>query len=192
MCIGYHLSTGKIGCLYLQNSGLSNAINPLISIAHKKVYSIPLFLLIGWRGAPGTKDEPQHQAKGQITKKLLKNLDIKYCELKNKKDFKTIEKLIRYSKNNNSPVACLVKKNILFNKNKNSNQRTYKGIIREDFIKILLKTIKNKTKIISTTGYTSRELYQVRENMNYLKVKIFIWLVVWGACISSRTWLIII
>ena len=110
MCIGYHLSTGKIGCLYLQNSGLSNAINPLISIAHKKVYSIPLFLLIGWRGAPGTKDEPQHQAKGQITKKLLKNLDIKYCELKNKKDFKTIEKLIRYSKIITLLLLVLLKK----------------------------------------------------------------------------------
>ena len=55
LCIGYHLSTGNLPCAYMQNSGLGNAINPLISIAHKKVYSIPLLLLIGWRGAPALK-----------------------------------------------------------------------------------------------------------------------------------------
>ena len=60
LCVGNHLATGNLPCVYLQNSGLGNAINPLVSIAHKKVYSIPLLLLIGWRGAPGIKDEPQH------------------------------------------------------------------------------------------------------------------------------------
>ena len=65
--IGYYLSTKKIPCIYLQNSGLSNAINPLISIASKSVYSIPLFLMIGWRGSPKKSDEPQHLAKGKIT-----------------------------------------------------------------------------------------------------------------------------
>ena len=69
--IGYHLSTSKIPCVYMQNSGLSNAINPLISIAHKDVYSIPLLLIIGWRGAPNKPDEPQHKAKGKITKEIL-------------------------------------------------------------------------------------------------------------------------
>ena len=64
----------KLACVYLQNSGLGNAVNPLISIAHKNVYSIPLLLLIGWRGAPGKKDEPQHIEKGKITIKLLKLL----------------------------------------------------------------------------------------------------------------------
>ena len=70
--IGYHLSKKKIAAVYLQNSGLGNAINPLISIASKEVYSIPMLLIIGWRGAPGLKDEPQHKAKGKITSKLLK------------------------------------------------------------------------------------------------------------------------
>ena len=70
--IGYYLSTKKIPCIYLQNSGLGNAINPLISVAHRKVYSIPMILLIGWRGSPNVKDEPQHKVKGAITKKLLK------------------------------------------------------------------------------------------------------------------------
>ena len=68
--IGYYLSTKKIPCIYMQNSGLSNALNPLISIANKKVYSIPLILILGWRGSPRFKDEPQHNVKGKITENI--------------------------------------------------------------------------------------------------------------------------
>ena len=75
--IGYYLSTNKLPCIYMQNSGLSNALNPLLSIAHKKVYSIPLILIIGWRGSPRIKDEPQHNVKGKITINILKLLNIK-------------------------------------------------------------------------------------------------------------------
>ena len=75
--IGYYLSSNKIPIIYMQNSGLSNALNPLISIAHKKVYSVPLILVIGWRGSPQIKDEPQHNVKGQITEQILKLLNIK-------------------------------------------------------------------------------------------------------------------
>ena len=71
MAIGYYLATKKIPCVYMQNSGLSNALNPLISIAHHKVYSIPLILIIGWRGSPRLKDEPQHNVKGKITEKII-------------------------------------------------------------------------------------------------------------------------
>ena len=114
--IGYHLSTKKLPCVYFQNSGLGNAINPLISIAHKKVYSIPLLLLIGWRGAPGKKDEPQHLSKGFITPELLKLLNIRYCTLNSEKDFKKLKKLLIYANKNNVAVACLIKKDVLFKK----------------------------------------------------------------------------
>ena len=83
LATGYFLSTKKIPCIYMQNSGLGNAINPIISIAHKKVYSIPSILIIGWRGSPKKKDEPQHLVKGRITKSLLKLLGIKFCILNN-------------------------------------------------------------------------------------------------------------
>ena len=96
--IGYHLATKKIPCIYMQNSGLSNAINPIISLAHQKVYSIPLLLMVGWRGSPKSNDEPQHKAKGEITLKLLKLLNIKYVILRNDKDFEKLSKLIKYSK----------------------------------------------------------------------------------------------
>ncbi len=171
--IGYHLSTGKIPCVYFQNSGLGNAINPLISITHKKVYSIPLFLLIGWRGAPKLADEPQHLVKGGITQKLLKLLNIRYCTLNSPKDLKKIKNLLNYAKKNKTPVACLVKKNTLFSSIQNKNKKNSKGIIKEIFIKQFLKKIKSKTKIISTTGFTSRELYQIRKNFKLKKGKDF-------------------
>ena len=87
--IGYYLSTNKIPCIYFQNSGLGNAINPLISIAHNKVYSIPILLIIGWRGSPKVNnDEPQHNVKGKITRDILKLLNIKTLILRRNKDLK--------------------------------------------------------------------------------------------------------
>ena len=78
IAIGYYLSTKKLAAVYMQNSGLGNAINPLLSLADEKVYSIPMVLMIGWRGSPRIKDEPQHNVKGKITENLLKLLNIKY------------------------------------------------------------------------------------------------------------------
>ena len=74
--VGHYLSTNNTPCIYMQNSGLSNALNPLISIAHEKVYSIPLILIIGWRGSPKVNDEPQHNVKGKITESILKLLNL--------------------------------------------------------------------------------------------------------------------
>ena len=98
LAIGNYIGSKKLGLVYLQNSGLGNAINPLISIADKNVYAIPLVLLIGWRGSPNSNDEPQHMAKGKITRSLLKQLEIKNLVIESKKDFKKIETLIKFSK----------------------------------------------------------------------------------------------
>ena len=97
----------------MQNSGLSNALNPIISIAHKNVYSIPMVLVIGWRGSPKKKDEPQHNVKGKITEKLLKLLNIKYTILRSKKDLNKFHKQIKNAKKNNSIVACLIESDTL-------------------------------------------------------------------------------
>jgi len=166
--IGHYLASKKMACVYMQNSGLGNSINPLISIAHPKVYSIPMVLIIGWRGAPNEKDEPQHQVKGKITIKLLNLLNIKYLILDSLNYKKKIESLIKFSKRKSSPVAILVKKDTFKKekiKNKVKTNRNY-TLTRESFIKNLLKVIKKKDLIISTTGYTSRELYQIRKKTN--------------------------
>ncbi len=160
--IGYYLATKKMPCVYLQNSGLGNAINPLISIAHKKVYSIPMLLIIGWRGAPKSNDEPQHMIKGKITRSLLKLLNIKFTILSNKKDLKKLEKLITFGSQNKAPVACLIRKNTFINSKIKTSEKIKKNT-REIFIENFLKTIPKNSKIVSTTGYTSRELFQIRK-----------------------------
>src|SRR5210317_1968839 len=98
--IGHYLSTKKIPVIYMQNSGLSNALNPLISIAHHKVYSIPLILIIGWRGSPRVKDK--------ITEQILKLLNIKYTILRSVSDISKFDKQIKSAKKNKSIVACLI------------------------------------------------------------------------------------
>ena len=171
--IGYHLSTGKIPCVYLQNSGLSNAINPLISIASREVYSIPIILMIGWRGSPLTHDEPQHKAKGKITTKLLKLLKIDYCIIKKDSDLNKVSKLIKKSKKQKKVVAFLIEKGTLAINKKTIKKNDSKGILRHEFINYFLKTIPKKCKIISTTGFTSRELMEIRKKSKLMSGKDF-------------------
>jgi phosphonopyruvate decarboxylase len=163
--IGYYLSKKKIPAVYMQNSGLGNSLNPIISIAHKKVYQIPLLLIIGWRGAPKIKDEAQHIAQGKITRQILKLCGIKYCILNDNKDLKKLTDLISLSKKNKQPVACLIKNNILKSndlKIKKYTKLNKVDLTRAIFIKNLLNFIDGDHKIISSTGYLSRELhYQI-------------------------------
>jgi len=162
--IGYYLATKKIPAIYMQNSGLGNAINPLISVAHHKVYSIPLFLVIGWRGSPGSNDEPQHLVKGKITKQLLKLLDIKYLVINSDKDLNKIKLLKKFAIKYQKPVAVLFEKNKITKIANNKKTKVKNSLLRSDFIKSFIKIIKKNTKNISTTGYTSRELNQIRIN----------------------------
>ena len=167
VAIGNYLSSKKITCVYMQNSGLGNAINPLASIAHSKIYSIPMLLLIGWRGAPNTLDEPQHLKQGIITKDLLKLLNIKYIEIKEDDDLEKISPLIKDAKKNNKIVAILIKKNSLkFSKEIKLKKIKTKKVDRSQFIKELIIKTGKKFKIVSNTGYASRDLYRLRDKKN--------------------------
>lgn len=171
--IGHYLSTKKIPVIYMQNSGLSNALNPLISIAHHKVYSIPLILIIGWRGSPRVKDEPQHNVKGKITEQILKLLNIKYTILRSVSDISKFDKQIKSAKKNKSIVACLIEQGTL-EKNKNTKKRNdFYNLSKEIFLKHLLENLKKNTKIISSTGYNSRELMYLRKKYEYKNSKDF-------------------
>jgi phosphonopyruvate decarboxylase len=163
LAIGNYLSTKKVPCIYMQNSGLSNALNPLISIAHGKVYSIPLILVIGWRGSPTIKDEPQHNVKGKITQNILQLLNIKYTIVRSDKDLKNFEKQIKTAKKKNSIVACLIEQGILEKSKKIKKNNDFYKLDKELFLKTLLKSIKKSTKIVSSTGYNSRELMYLRD-----------------------------
>lgn len=171
--IGHFLSTKKMPVIYMQNSGLSNALNPLISISHKKVYSIPLVLVIGWRGSPGVKDEPQHKVKGEITEKILKLLGIKYTIVKSNNDLVKFNKQIKLAKKNNSTVACLIQKGALEKNNKKVIKKDYYKLDKKLFLKNLLENIPDKSKIISSTGYNSRELMYLRNKYKLRKSRDF-------------------
>ncbi len=171
--IGHHLSTRKIPCIYMQNSGLSNAFNPLISIANEKVYSIPLILIIGWRGSPHIKDEPQHNAKGKITLDLLKLLNIKYTIIRKNSDLIKFNKLIKNAKKNKKIVACLIERETLEKNKKKEIKKDFYHLDKELFLKTLLETVKKNTKIISSTGYNSRELIYLRNKYNFKNSKDF-------------------
>ena len=167
VAIGNYLSSKKLTCVYMQNSGLGNAINPIVSIAHSKIYSIPMILLIGWRGAPNINDEPQHLKQGVITRDLLKLLDIKYIDIKKNNDLKKISPLITKAKKNKKIVAILVKKNSLkFDRNIILKKIKENKVDRSQFIKELMIGANKNFKIISNTGYISRDLYRLRNKKN--------------------------
>jgi phosphonopyruvate decarboxylase len=164
---GYHLATNKIPLVYLQNSGFGNIINPLTSLVHEQVYNIPMLLLIGWRGEPGKKDEPQHKSMGKIQIKLLETLGIK-CEILpdyNEGAIDLIDRAYKYMKETNKPFAFLVKKQTFLKQEINTVSNNYK-FKREELLSIILKEIDESNVILSTTGMLSRELYEYRVNNN--------------------------
>ncbi|MDR0832567.1 MAG: phosphonopyruvate decarboxylase [Bacillales bacterium] len=164
LAAGYHLSTGKFGCIYMQNSGLGNAINPLLSLVDKKVYSIPMLLVIGWRGEPKVHDEPQHIKQGEVTLELLETIGIKYLIL-NDNYVEQILQCVEYMKKENAPIALVVRKNTF-------SKYDFKPIVynyeltREKALEIILSNIDNNDLIVSTTGKTSREIFEIREKKN--------------------------
>lgn len=164
---GYHLSTGKIGLVYMQNSGIGNAINPLASLSDKLVYGIPMLLLIGWRGEPGKKDEPQHKKQGLITTKILEVMEIPYevvDENINCDDMKLkVRSACEYMKKNNEPYALVIKKGTFGEYNIKNNSMVNFDLTREEAIEVLLSSMNENSTIVSTTGMTSRELFELRE-----------------------------
>ena len=160
---GYHLSTGKIGAVFMQNSGLGNAVNPLTSLTDPEVYSIPLLLIIGWRGEPGKKDEPQHIKQGRITPALLDILGIPYKILDADSDLNLILKdLFKVMETIQSPVAILIREGTFADYKKKAQFCQKEMLMREEVLRKILSLIKPKDLLISTTGKTSRELFELR------------------------------
>ena len=159
--MGYHLSTGNYPLIYLQNSGLGNLVNPYTSLLHKEIYKIPFILLVGWRGEPGIKDEPQHVFKGKITKNLLEILEINYIVVNSESDIKKILKEAKYLLDENKPVALLLQKNT-FEPDNRVFEVDKKLPTRKKALKAILNKFDSKTLYISTTGKLSRELYELR------------------------------
>tara|TARA_B100000029_G_C17570884_1_gene956534 strand:- start:769 stop:1878 length:1110 start_codon:yes stop_codon:yes gene_type:complete len=163
LAAGHYLSTGKIPLVYLQNSGLGNIVNPLTSLIDKEVYSIPMLLLIGYRGRPGIPDEPQHEKMGRITLSLLDCLEIPYAILKKRDDpVPILKKAFHLMKQKKVPFALVVEKGTFSFYESNKKYKNAFNLVRKDALKYCLENMANDSVIVSTTGHLSRELYQYR------------------------------
>lgn len=163
LAAGHYLATGKPACVYMQNSGEGNIINPLASLTDKEVYNIPVLLLIGWRGRPGVHDEPQHVKQGKVTTGLLDVMGINYDILSKDEDQAglQIEKAAQALKNND--VYALVIEKDTFQEYKLQNVEVNDlTLSREEAIQIVASALKPKDIIVSTTGMISRELFEAR------------------------------
>lgn len=165
---GYHLATGRIPVVYMQNSGEGNIINPLASLTDKEVYNIPVLLVIGWRGRPGEHDEPQHVKQGKVTTGLLNTMGINYAILP--KDEESAAKQIKiafdFMKAANECYALVVEKDTFESYKLQNYEKNNLTMTREEAIQMVAASIEDNACIVSTTGMISRELFEARTAWN--------------------------
>jgi phosphonopyruvate decarboxylase len=166
LACGYHLATGRIPLVYMQNSGIGNAVNPLLSLADNEVYRIPLVLVIGWRGEPGVHDEPQHIKQGKVTCALLEAMGIPYAVLESTEEGanRQIETCFNTIAKTQSPYAFVIRKDTFAPYTLQKKEESNAAMAREEAIKAISSS--RDGIIVSTTGMISRELYELREKEN--------------------------
>ena len=163
LAAGYHLATGKVPVVYMQNSGEGNIINPVASLLNDKVYAIPVVFVVGWRGQPGIHDEPQHIYQGEVTVKLLEDMDIKtFIINKETTDEEAAAAMAEFRDvlANGKDVAFVIGKGALSYDGKIEYKNDY-TMVREDIIQHIVKA-SGEDPIVSTTGKASRELFETR------------------------------
>lgn len=165
LACGYNIASGKYGVVYMQNSGIGNIINPLLSLADEKVYEIPMLFIIGYRGEPNVKDEPQHIKQGELTLPLLDTLGVKYMILNEEYELQ-IEKCREYISKNKKSIALIVKKDTFSKYDKEINNENKNILKREEVLDTIINNINDNDFIVSTTGKTSREIFEIREKYN--------------------------
>ncbi|OQB25769.1 MAG: hypothetical protein BWY11_00146 [Firmicutes bacterium ADurb.Bin182] len=165
LAAGYHLATGGVPVVYMQNSGEGNIINPVASLMNEKVYGIPCVFLIGWRGEPGVPDEPQHVYQGEVTVKLLEDMDIAAMIIgKDTREAEVEARLDAWQARlaSGKQVAFVIKKGALeFDgkvQYKNNNTMSREEIIKH------IAAVTGDDPIVGTTGKASRELFEIRES----------------------------
>lgn len=164
LAAGYYLATEEIALVYMQNSGLGHAINPLTSLTDPLVYRIPVLLLIGWRGEPGLEDEPQHRKKGAITLDLLEALGLNYSILPPSLDEaeEVVKRALDSMRREEAPYAFVVKKKTFAPFQRREESPLF-SCSREEAIGLILSMIDPDSILLSTTGGISRELFSLRE-----------------------------
>lgn len=164
LAAGYHLATGKVPVVYMQNSGQGNVINPVASLLDDHVYGIPVIFVIGWRGEPGVHDEPQHIYQGMVTLDLLDTMNIAYMVIDGDTSKEELSSKMREYEDilaSGRSVAFVVKKKALSYEDKVSYSNDY-SMSREEVIRHIVR-VSGEDPIVSTTGKASRELFEIRE-----------------------------
>ena len=167
LAAGHYLATGKPALVYMQNSGQGNAVNPLASLADPDVYSIPMVLLVGWRGEPGVRDEPQHVKQGKVTLSLFETLGIP-TEVLPEDESEAMElarKMVERAKSEKRPVALVVRKGLFAEYKLQNKVADIAELKREDAIQGILSALPDDAVVVSTTGMISREVYETRERL---------------------------
>lgn len=164
LAAGYHLATGKIGVVYMQNSGEGNIINPLASLTDPEVYNIPVLLLIGWRGRPGVHDEPQHVKQGKVTTGILNTMGINYEVLSKEEDKaeKQIAKAVAAMNRTGEVFALVIEKDTFDSYKLQNVEKNDYPLSREEAIQTVAAAMGEKDVVVSTTGMISRELFEYR------------------------------
>ena len=165
LAAGYFLATGRPGVVYLQNSGLGNTVNPLTSLADQAAYGIPLLLVIGWRGEPGKKDEPQHVKMGSISREVLDAIGVEWAELPQDPTAarEAVQQAAKKLQERPAPFAFLVRAGTFEKYALKSKTASPYAMSREEAIGIVLDHTDPQALIVATTGMPSRELYEHRE-----------------------------
>lgn len=164
LAAGYHLATGRLPVVYMQNSGEGNVVNPVASLLHEKVYAIPLLFLIGWRGEPGVHDEPQHVFQGEITLPLLKDLGVDSFVIREQtapEEVAVAMDAFRKKLAAGERAAFVIGKNALSYEGQATYGNSY-PMKREQIIRHVVEAA-GEDPILSTTGKASRELFEIRE-----------------------------
>ena len=162
IAIGSYLAGKKAACVYMQNSGIGNAVNPIASLANRDVYGVPILFIVGWRGEPGVKDEPQHVFQGKITCELFDVLTIPYRVIDEKTTWQEMEEILRLAKETlekEEQFAVIVKKGTFEKSEKYIWSNGYE-LIRENALHTILEKLPRDVVYVSTTGKISRELYE--------------------------------
>ena len=167
LAAGHYLATGRPALVYMQNSGQGNAVNPLCSLADPDVYSIPMVLLVGWRGEPGAKDEPQHVKQGKVTVSLFETLDIPTEVLPDDESaaLEVTRRMVERAKAESRPFALVVRKGLFAEYKLQNKKPDISTLPREQAIEGVLRALTKDAVVVSTTGMISREVYETRERL---------------------------
>lgn len=185
LAAGYYMATGKIPVVYLQNSGIGNIVNPVVSLLNEKIYGIPCLFFVGWRGEPGYKDEPQHRFQGEITQKLLEDIgittfliEVSITQEKWHSILEETEELLKKK----CQVAFIFSKGSIEKEISGKKQNSYQ-IVREEAISKIISMAKTDF-FVASTGKISRELFSVREAMKQEHERDFLTVGSMGHCSS--------